>query len=328
MQEGRAAAVRELQPDPRRPAVQHQRRGGPRGARGPRRRAVGRRRPCRRAEHQTVFERRAPADAVVDAALRRRARRLLLDRGRRLAAAVPARSPGRLDARPRAWSAAATPGCGPRSAPSSATPAAAWCCWSRGGSAGRRPGATAASARPRSPTARRTAATRWPDEIRHARAARRTRTSTAIEKTVRDHAMDVDFERTGELSVAVEPHQVEWLRVGGRGRGRPVPRPLPRCGRRSTARRTSPGSPATDTALLHPAKMVARAGAGRRRPRGRDLRGQPRDWRSTRPAAGSGDAALATGTVRADAGGAGDQRVPRAAAAVPAASRCRSTTTR
>src|SRR4051812_30845637 len=34
----------------------------------------------------------------------------------------------------------------------------------------------------------------------------------AIEKSVRDEDIDCDFERTGELAVATEAHQVEWLR--------------------------------------------------------------------------------------------------------------------
>lgn len=33
-----------------------------------------------------------------------------------------------------------------------------------------------------------------------------------IEETVARYSMDCDFERTGEFSVAVEPHQVEWLK--------------------------------------------------------------------------------------------------------------------
>lgn len=37
----------------------------------------------------------------------------------------------------------------------------------------------------------------------------------AIEATVGEYAMDCDFERTGELDVAIEPHQVEDLRAGG-----------------------------------------------------------------------------------------------------------------
>jgi glycine/D-amino acid oxidase-like deaminating enzyme len=34
----------------------------------------------------------------------------------------------------------------------------------------------------------------------------------AIEKAVDDHGIDCGFERTGELEVATEPHQVEWVR--------------------------------------------------------------------------------------------------------------------
>ena len=51
---------------------------------------------------------------------------------------------------------------------------------------------------------------RWPeelarlDELGHANL-------DAIEDTVRRYGMEVDFERTGTLSVAVEPHQVPWL---------------------------------------------------------------------------------------------------------------------
>jgi glycine/D-amino acid oxidase-like deaminating enzyme len=36
----------------------------------------------------------------------------------------------------------------------------------------------------------------------------------AIEKTVRDYGIDCGFERTGELAVATEPHQIEWVRAG------------------------------------------------------------------------------------------------------------------
>lgn len=36
----------------------------------------------------------------------------------------------------------------------------------------------------------------------------------AIEKAVARYGIDCDFERTGELAVATEPHQVEWLREG------------------------------------------------------------------------------------------------------------------
>jgi glycine/D-amino acid oxidase-like deaminating enzyme len=36
----------------------------------------------------------------------------------------------------------------------------------------------------------------------------------AIEKTVQEEAIDCGFERTGELAVATEPHQIEWVRDG------------------------------------------------------------------------------------------------------------------
>jgi glycine/D-amino acid oxidase-like deaminating enzyme len=36
----------------------------------------------------------------------------------------------------------------------------------------------------------------------------------AIEKTVQEEGIDCGFERTGELAVATEPHQVEWVRDG------------------------------------------------------------------------------------------------------------------
>lgn len=53
-------------------------------------------------------------------------------------------------------------------------------------------------------------ASRWPDEM-----ATLTRLGLenldAIEATVARYGMDCDFERTGSLAVAVEPHQVAWL---------------------------------------------------------------------------------------------------------------------
>lgn len=36
----------------------------------------------------------------------------------------------------------------------------------------------------------------------------------AIEKAIADHGIDCDFERTGELELATEAHQVEWVREG------------------------------------------------------------------------------------------------------------------
>lgn len=55
---------------------------------------------------------------------------------------------------------------------------------------------------------------RWPDE-----AAELERQGLAnldeLEATVSRYGMDVDFERNGSLTVATEPHQVEWLRGEG-----------------------------------------------------------------------------------------------------------------
>ncbi|MGN7949458.1 NAD(P)/FAD-dependent oxidoreductase [Microbacterium sp. 22215] len=53
--------------------------------------------------------------------------------------------------------------------------------------------------------------TRWPDEIDRLEELGHENLD-GIEQTVKRYGMDVDFERTGQLAVAVEPHQVEWLR--------------------------------------------------------------------------------------------------------------------
>jgi glycine/D-amino acid oxidase-like deaminating enzyme len=77
----------------------------------------------------------------------------------------------------------------------------------------------------------------------------------AIEKTVHELGMDVDFERTGELSVAVERHQVDWLReMAGDGGGRFLDAAAVRAEVDSPTYLAGFHSP--DTALLHPAKMV------------------------------------------------------------------------
>jgi glycine/D-amino acid oxidase-like deaminating enzyme len=86
----------------------------------------------------------------------------------------------------------------------------------------------------------------------------------AIEKTVGEYGMEVDLERTGELSVAVEPHQVEWLRsAAAEGAGRFLDEVTVREEVDSPTYLAGLHSP--DTALLHPAKMVdelARVAAG------------------------------------------------------------------
>ena len=52
---------------------------------------------------------------------------------------------------------------------------------------------------------------RWPDEYDTLDRLGRENLD-AIEETVRRHGIDCDFERTGELTVATAPHEVEWLR--------------------------------------------------------------------------------------------------------------------
>lgn len=52
---------------------------------------------------------------------------------------------------------------------------------------------------------------RWPEEIDRLEAMG-SENLDGIEHTVRRYDMNADFERTGQLAVAVEPHQVDWLR--------------------------------------------------------------------------------------------------------------------
>ena len=51
---------------------------------------------------------------------------------------------------------------------------------------------------------------RWPEEMRQLDRIGHANLD-AIEDTVATYGMDVDFERTGTLSVALEPHQLEWI---------------------------------------------------------------------------------------------------------------------
>ena len=76
-----------------------------------------------------------------------------------------------------------------------------------------------------------------------------------IEKTVVDHDMDVDLERTGELSVAVEPHQVPWLEeAAARGSGRFLDEAEVR--QQVASPTYLAGLQHDDVAMLHPAKLV------------------------------------------------------------------------
>ncbi|MBO0979703.1 FAD-binding oxidoreductase [Microbacterium sp. SD291] len=52
---------------------------------------------------------------------------------------------------------------------------------------------------------------RWPEEIDRLEEMG-LENLDGIEQTVRRYDMDAEFERTGQLAIAVEPHQVEWFR--------------------------------------------------------------------------------------------------------------------
>ena len=120
--------------------------------------------------------------------------------------------PGRAPPRPTwSWSAAATPGCGPRCWPSRTTRRADVvllegdrCGWA---ASGRNGGFCAASLT----HGLANGIERFPDEIDTLERLGRENLD-AIEATVAAEAIDCDFERTGELDVATEPHQVAWLR--------------------------------------------------------------------------------------------------------------------
>lgn len=95
---------------------------------------------------------------------------------------------------------------------------------------------------------------RWPQEYDALDRLGR-RNLADIAATVSDFAMDVDYEHTGELDLAVEEHQVAWLRAAAAtGGGRFLDEDEVR------AEVASPialaGLLEEDTALLHPAKMV------------------------------------------------------------------------
>ncbi len=112
--------------------------------------------------------------------------------------------------------------------------------------------------------------TRWPEEIDRLEELGHENLD-GIEQTVARYGMDAEFERTGQLAVAVEPHQVEWLRDEPG-----FPRPRSRAGGgalRDVPRRSLGPRGLGDGA---PGQAGRRAGTRRRRPRRRDLRAQHR----------------------------------------------------
>jgi glycine/D-amino acid oxidase-like deaminating enzyme len=92
---------------------------------------------------------------------------------------------------------------------------------------------------------------RWPEEFDELERLGH-KNLDEIEETIARYKMDVEFERTGTLSVAIEPHQIEW--VSGE------PESLT-----ETEVRQQINSPTylagswekTGTALIHPAKLVS-----------------------------------------------------------------------
>ena len=93
--------------------------------------------------------------------------------------------------------------------------------------------------------------TRWPDEY-DALVGMGEDNLAGIEQTVDDFGMAVDWERTGELTVAVEEHQVAWLREAG---GRFLDRGEVQAEVHSPTYLA--GVVHDDNALLHPGRMVA-----------------------------------------------------------------------
>ena len=90
---------------------------------------------------------------------------------------------------------------------------------------------------------------RWPEELEQLNRLG-DENLDAIEATVARYGMQCDFERTGTLTVAIEPHQIEWLDEEGR--------------MDATAARAEVNSPTYlaahwdrhSTALVHPARLA------------------------------------------------------------------------
>ena len=173
-----------------------------------------------------------------------------------------------------ASSAAASPGCGPRCWPRSATPARdVVLLEARAARLRRVRPQRRLLPTPRSPTGSATAWRASPTrsttlERLGAREPRR-----ASRRPSSAHGIDCDFEGTGELAVATEPHQVRWLAEEAAALravrpGRRAARRATRCAPRSTRRRYLGGAlgPRDGAALVDPARLAwgLRAGGARR----------------------------------------------------------------
>ena len=93
--------------------------------------------------------------------------------------------------------------------------------------------------------------TRWPEEFDELERLGNTNLDE-IEQTMARYNMDVEFERTGTLSVATEPHQIEWVS------GEPVALNEAEVRKQINSPTYLAGAWEKDTtALVHPAKLVS-----------------------------------------------------------------------
>ena len=95
---------------------------------------------------------------------------------------------------------------------------------------------------------------RWPDEMDTLERLG-TLNIDEIEQTVKRYAMDVNFERNGSLTVAVEPHQMAELE-GGALEGEPVMDADAIQAKVKSPTYLAAQSDGGDTALVHPAKLA------------------------------------------------------------------------
>jgi glycine/D-amino acid oxidase-like deaminating enzyme len=96
---------------------------------------------------------------------------------------------------------------------------------------------------------------RWPDEMEQLERLG-VENLDGIEATVARYGLDCDFERTGYLSVAVEPHQVPWLEESDGEGGRFLGGEEIRASVNSPTYLAGLAVPPRDSALVHPAKLA------------------------------------------------------------------------
>ncbi|WP_297006174.1 FAD-binding oxidoreductase [uncultured Corynebacterium sp.] len=97
---------------------------------------------------------------------------------------------------------------------------------------------------------------RWPDEMPELERMGHENLD-AIGATERDHGLDFQFERTGSLAVAVEPHEIGWLRdAASSDEGKFLDEDAVRAAVNSPTYLAGLFSP-DSTALVHPARMAA-----------------------------------------------------------------------